>query len=87
MRAFDTLTGTYAGWYNEPMRKTTSGFTIVELLIVVIVIAILATITIVSYSNISTSAMDSKIKSLVASVGKSLMLEEVNGVRPTAVGY
>ena len=38
------------------MRKTTSGFTIVELLIVIVVIAILAAITIVAYNGIQDRA-------------------------------
>lgn len=49
--------------YNEPMNKSTSGFTIVELLIVIVVIAILAAISIVSYTGIQQSARDSKRKS------------------------
>lgn len=42
-----------------------SGFTIVELLIVVVVIAILASITIVSYSGIRQRAEESSAKSAV----------------------
>lgn len=38
------------------MRKTVSGFTIVELLIVIVVIAILASITIVSYNSVNNKA-------------------------------
>ena len=38
------------------MKKSTNGFTIVELLIVIVVIAILATISIVAYNGISTRA-------------------------------
>src|SRR6187402_2813088 len=41
------------------MRKTTSGFTIVELLIVVVIIGILAAIVIVSYSGARTRAQNS----------------------------
>ena len=39
-----------------------SGFTIVELLIVVVVIAILATITIVAYNGIQNQAKDSALR-------------------------
>lgn len=40
------------------MRKTTSGFTLVELLIVIVVIAILAAITVVAYTGIQTRAQN-----------------------------
>lgn len=43
----------------QSSKNKVSGFTIVELLIVVIVIAILATITIVSFSNIRQRAVSS----------------------------
>jgi prepilin-type N-terminal cleavage/methylation domain-containing protein len=42
------------------MRKSTSGFTIVELLIVVVVIAILAAISVVAYTGIQNRAQDSR---------------------------
>ncbi len=48
------------------------GFTIVELLIVVVVIAILAAITIVSYNGITRSANASSAKSTAGSVAKKL---------------
>lgn len=43
------------------MRKTVSGFTIVELLIVIIVIAILAAISVVAYNGIQTRANNNSI--------------------------
>lgn len=43
------------------MRKSTSGFTIVELLTVIVVIAILATITIVAFNGVQTRAQASAI--------------------------
>lgn len=49
------------------MRKTTSGFTIVELLIVIVVIAILAAITIVAYNGIQERA---KTTQQVGAVGQ-----------------
>ncbi len=48
------------------------GFTIVELLIVVVVIAILAAITIVSYNGITRSANASSAKSALATMQKKL---------------
>ena len=60
--------------YNEPMNKSTSGFTIVELLIVIVVIAILAAISIVSYTGIQQSARDSKRKSDLELIVKGFSL-------------
>jgi prepilin-type N-terminal cleavage/methylation domain-containing protein len=45
------------------MLKTKSGFTIVELLIVIVVIGILAAITIVAYNGIQDRANDTSVKS------------------------
>ncbi len=46
-----------------PRRTTSPGFTIVELLVVIVVIAILAAIAIVSYNGITTKARESLLKS------------------------
>lgn len=54
------------------------GFTIVELLIVVVVIAILAAITIVSYNGISARAHETTVKSDLSSAVKQLQVEKVN---------
>lgn len=54
------------------IKTKSQGFTIVELLIVVVVIAILAAITIVSYNGITRSANASSAKSTQASVAKKL---------------
>lgn len=51
------------GW----AKQTRSGFTIVELLIVVVVIAILAAITIVSYNGITTRSKESNAQSTLRS--------------------
>lgn len=50
----------------------TSGFTIVELLIVVVIIAILAAITIVAYNGIQTRANNAAADTLVANVAKKM---------------
>lgn len=53
--------------------KQASGFTIVELLIVIVVIAILATISIVAYSGIQNRANDTAIQSDLRSVGQKFL--------------
>tara|TARA_B100001245_G_scaffold17776_1_gene11733 strand:+ start:1566 stop:2213 length:648 start_codon:yes stop_codon:yes gene_type:complete len=63
--------------YNRFMRKSTSGFTIVELLIVVVVIGILAAIVIVAYNGITQEAKNSKTVSAVNTYLKALRLYEV----------
>ncbi len=50
------------------------GFTIVELLIVVVVIAILAAITLVSYTGIQERAVEAKVVSMVDGYRKAFML-------------
>ena len=52
--------------------KRTNGFTIVELLVVVVVIAILASITIVTYNGINTRAYNTQILSGVQQYYKAL---------------
>lgn len=54
--------------------KPTSGFTIVELLIVVVVIAILATITIISYNGIQQRAQNSTVLLSVSNWEKSIKM-------------
>lgn len=48
------------------------GFTIVELLIVIVVIGILAAITIVAYNGVQKRAFDTRRKSDIASIQKAL---------------
>jgi prepilin-type N-terminal cleavage/methylation domain-containing protein len=65
------------------MRKNNTGFTIVELLIVVVVIGILAAIVIVAYNGITNSAHDSAVRSDLGTIGKKLELYKVkNGSYP-----
>lgn len=66
------------------MPKSKSGFTIVELLIVIVVIAILAAITIVAYNGIQQRGRDSDRKSGVTTIQKALELYHIdNGGYPT----
>lgn len=55
-----------------------SGFTIVELLIVVVVIAILAAITVVSYNGITGQAKETALKSDLRNASTQLQLEMLN---------
>jgi prepilin-type N-terminal cleavage/methylation domain-containing protein len=59
--------------------QSQNGFTIVELLIVVVVIAILAAITIVSYNGITTRANGSAVKASAATVQKKAELFASDG--------
>lgn len=59
------------------------GFTIVELLIVVVVIAILAAITIVSYNGITNRANASSVDSMLSTIQKKVQLYQTEeGVWP-----
>lgn len=66
------------------MRKTTSGFTLVELLIVIVVIAILAAITMVAYGGIQDKANDVAVQSDLANYAKKAEIFKIdNGHYPT----
>ncbi len=54
------------------MTKKQSGFTIVELLIVIVVIGTLAAMVIVAYTGITSSASDSAVKSNLANLVKQM---------------
>jgi general secretion pathway protein G len=60
------------------MRKATSGFTIVELLVVIVVIAILAAITVVAYNGIQSRAIDTTVKADLANFAKRMELLKVD---------
>lgn len=65
------------------------GFTIVELLIVVVVIAILAAITIVAYTGIQNRAKTSAVQSATTQLGKKLLAyaPQNNDTYPTVVNF
>lgn len=60
------------------MRKSTTGFTIVELLIVIVVIAILAAISIVAYTGIQNRANNSAVQNDLAAAVKALELYKID---------
>ena len=60
------------------MRKTTSGFTIIELLIVIVVIAILAAISVVAYTGIQQRARDSQRRSDLAALAKAYAIYRID---------
>lgn len=60
-------------------RKTQPGFTIVELLIVIVVIAILATVTIIGYNGVSQQARASAVQSDLAQAVRKIELAKVEG--------
>ncbi len=68
------------------MRVRQPGFTIVELLIVVVVIGILAAIVIVAYNGVQSSANTAAVKSDLATIAKKLELYRVKqGAYPITV--
>jgi general secretion pathway protein G len=69
------------------MKKTSSGFTIVELLIVIVVIGILAAITIVAYNGVQNRARDAQRLQDMKTITKALELYKIQtGSYPVAVG-
>ena len=60
------------------VQRTQTGFTIVELLVVIVVIGILAAITIVSYTGISQKAVASSLQSDLTNASQQLKLYQVD---------
>ena len=81
------LTPTSGGGTLKSMNRKAYGFTIVELLIVVVVIAILATISIVAYKNISNSASDSAVKSDLRNLSQIIHLWELENNKTAVLTY
>ena len=67
-------------------KRTASAFTIVELLVVIVIIGILAAITIISYTGISSRATISSMQSDLTNASTTLKLDYVsNGTFPTTL--
>ena len=68
------------------MKKSASAFTIVELLIVIVVIGILATITVISYTGVQRRAYDTRRQSDISTITTALELYKISsGGYPTHV--
>lgn len=63
------------------MNKSTSGFTIVELLIVIVVIGILASITVVAFNGIQNRGYDTSIKSDLSNYAKRFEVFRIDNSR------
>lgn len=60
------------------MRKSQVGFTIVELLIVIVVIAVLAAISIVAYNGVQNRANDSTVERNLSDIAKTIEIWKID---------
>lgn len=65
------------------MHKSTSGFTIVELLIAIVVIAVLAGITVTAYSGIQRRAYDTSVQADLSNIVKKMEIARVSSATST----
>lgn len=73
--------------YNSIMKNKTRGFTIVELLIVIVIIAILAAITLVAYNGITNRSKLARVQSDYSNIDKAIaMYVAEQGVVPLCSG-
>ena len=69
------------------MRKSISGYTLIEITIIVVVIGILAAVTFVSYGNVQARARDDRRRADIAKITKALELYySDNGEYPDPTG-
>ncbi len=81
------MTAIFLARYTDGMQKSKSGFTIIELLVVVSVIAILVGITMLAYSGVQAKSRDSRRKTDIANIIKALeVYYDDNGQYPGASG-
>jgi len=71
-----TMVGISKPTHINAHNKSTTGFTIVELLIVIVVIGILAALTLVAYNGVANKARDTQMKADLALVYKKLMIDK-----------
>jgi len=65
--------------------KTQKGFTIVELLIVIVVIGILASITVVAFNGVQSRAKNAKKQSEMGQMAKAVQLYRFSGGTPVVI--
>lgn len=66
------------------MKKTLSGFTVVELLIVIVVVGILAAITVIAYSGMQNRSYDAAVQSDIRNLAvKARVFQAENGFLPS----